>query len=99
MRELEKWIWLDREKHPDAQTTVFHPCAFSAEETALRGNYTVAEFTRTYRFDKRVKSARLRFDGDTTFDVWMNDTLLATGPVRTGGDFLFNDTPVTSSMQ
>lgn len=93
MRELEKWIWLDREKHPDAQTTVFHPCAFSAEETALRGNYTVAEFTRTYRFDKRVKSARLRFDGDTTFDVWMNDTLLATGPVRTGGDFLFNDTP------
>lgn len=93
MRKIEKWIWLDGEKYPDAQTTVFHPFAFSAEETALRGNYTVAEFTRTYRFQKRVKGARLRFAGDTEFDLWLNGSLLATGPVCVGGDFLFNYTP------
>ena len=93
MRKSEKWIWLDGDKYPDSQTTVFHPRAFSPEETALKGNYTVAEFVKTYRFQKRVKSAALRFAGDTEFDLWLNGALLATGPVCVGGDFLFNDTP------
>ena len=93
MRNLEKWIWLDSEKYPDAQTTVFHPRGFSPGETVPDGNYTVAEFTKTYRFQKRVKSAKLRFAGDTEFDLWLNGSLLATGPVCVGGDFLFNDTP------
>lgn len=91
MRDLEKWIWLDHWKYPDSQTTVFHPNATSAEETARLGNYTVAEFARTYRFDKKVKSAKLRFSGDTEFDLWLNDAFLATGPVCVGGDFVFND--------
>lgn len=91
MRALEKWIWLDHKKYPDSQTTIFHPNACPPEEAAWKGNYTVAEFDKVYRFDKKVKSAKLRFSGDTEFDLWLNDKLLTTGPVCVGGDFLYND--------
>lgn len=90
MRELEKWIWLSRERYPDSQTTIFHHNACPAKEREKRGNYTVAEFVKTYKFDKKVKKARLRFSGDTEFDLWLNGNLLATGPVCIGGDFINN---------
>ena len=91
MKRLEKWIWLDRQTYPDAQTTILHPDACSRSEAEQKGHYTVAEFAKTYHFTKRVKRADLRFGGDTTYDVWLNGALLATGPADVGGDFLFND--------
>ena len=79
----ERWIWLDSEKYPDRQTTNFD--GFS--DFAL-GNYTVVEFSKTYNFGKKIKSAHLRFSADTTFSLYLNDKLLATGPATVEGDFL-----------
>lgn len=88
MREIEKWIWLPRKRYPAYQTTVFHPFVAEKEDEQ---SYTVADFRRTYRFEKKVTSARLRFSADTTFRLWLNGELLSSGPVSIGGDFAFNE--------
>ena len=88
MNALEKWIWLPKEQYPDHQTTIYSPYD---EHTA--GNYTVAEFTKEYQFKKKVRSAKLRFSGDTEFQLYCNGEILATGPIAVGGDFLENDKP------
>ena len=90
MRELERWLWLNHEEYPNAQTTVFHDTTYPLTEKEKRGNYTVAEFKKTYQFEKKVVNARLRFSGDTEFDLWMNRKMIATGPVNVGGDFFHN---------
>ena len=93
MRALEKWIWLSQEKYPNEQTTFFHHDACSDERKKEIGHYTVAEFQRMYTLDKKVKSAKLRFSGDTVYDLWLNGELVATGPAGVGGDyFLGNQT-------
>ena len=45
----EKWIWLPEKEYPNSQIT-----KYSGFDTKTDGNYTVAEFTRTYHFDKKV---------------------------------------------
>lgn len=90
MRPIEKWIWLPYDQYRDSQTTIFHQDAVPPAERADKGHYTVAEFVRSYKFDKKVKSARLRFSGDTEFELSLNNEILATGPVNIGGDFLYN---------
>lgn len=90
MREIEKWIWLPCDRYPESQVTIFHHDAVPPAERDGKGHYTVAEFTKSYHFDKKVTSARLRFSGDTEFDLYLNSGLVATGPVNIGGDFLFN---------
>ena len=42
MRKIEKWIWLDGEKYPDAQTTVFHPFGAITPLRSLR-EHTVSK--------------------------------------------------------
>ena len=88
MAHTDTWIWLPREKYPDNQTTVY-----SAPGDEARGHYTVAEFRGDYAFDQRIVSAKLRFSGDTAFQLWCNDAFVATGPASVGGDFIGNDTP------
>ena len=90
MRPIEKWIWLPYNKYPNSQTTIFHLIAVPPEEREEKGHYTVAEFFKSYKFDKKVKSAKLRFSGDTEFELFLNNEMLATGPVNIGGDFLYN---------
>lgn len=91
MRSIEKWIWLPKDRYPDAQTTIFHHYGISEEKREEQGHYTVAEFTKTYVFEKKVRCATLRFSGDTEFELFLNQQILATGPVNVGGDFLDND--------
>ena len=88
MHSLEKWIWLPKDQYPNNQTTVYSPYD---EHTA--GNYTVAEFEKEYDFGKVIRSAKLRFSGDTEFQLFCNGEVLATGPIAVGGDFLENDRP------
>ena len=88
MAHTDTWIWLPREKYPDNQMTVY-----SAPGDEARGHYTVAEFRGDYAFDQRIVSAKLRFSGDTAFQLWCNDAFVATGPASVGGDFIGNDTP------
>ena len=83
MTFTERWIWLPADKYPKNQTT-----AFSCGGDHITYNYIIAEFTKKYEFDKKIKKATLRFSADTAFHMFCNDSLIATGPVVVGGDFL-----------
>ncbi len=87
MRPIENWIWLPRERYPESQTTYYHVEAVPESKWEECGHYTVAEFTRTYSFGKKVTRADLRFSGDTEFDLSFNGEVVATGPANIGGDF------------
>lgn len=86
MKLPEKWIWLNREKYPENQTTI----------NTVLGNdkpadYAVAEFYKEYNFGKKAEKIDLRFSGDTYFELYLNGAIVATGPVPIGTDFLGND--------
>ena len=83
MTFTERWIWLPIDIYPNSQTT-----GLSCGGDPVKYNYTVAEFKRTYTFEKKIKKATLRFSADTAFHLYCNNELVATGPVVTGGDFL-----------
>ena len=88
MKHSEKWIWLPKSSYPDSQTTV---C--SGFEEASGNEYCVAEFKRSYFFDKNIVCAKLRFSGDTLFQLFCNGSIVATGPAAVGGDFIGNEEP------
>ena len=88
---VEKWIWLDENKYPSSQTTVYS--GFQRDEKEKYGNYTVAEFSKKYEYNKTVSKIKVRVSGDTEFCLFINGKAAVTGPVSVGGDFLFNDTP------
>ena len=88
MKHTEQWIWLPESIYKNNQTTVYS--GFNKDDA---NNYTVAEFKRTYTFSQRVVRADLRFSGDTVFQLFCNDNIVATGPACVGGDFLGNETP------
>lgn len=83
-----KWIWLPKSQYPKNQTTVY-----SGFKNKTNGNYTVAEFKKTYSFSKKVSSMKLTFSGDTEFQLFCNEKPVATGPAHSGGDFIGNDAP------
>ena len=88
MKNKGKWIWLPRDKYPNKQN-----CAYSAFKEGGAANFTVARFSRTYDFEKRVIRADLHFSGDTDLRLYCNGGFVATGPAAVGGDFLGNDRP------
>lgn len=87
MQHTENWIWLPQKEYPHEQTTVY-----SGFLKKKADNYTVAEFKKTYSFDQKVLRAELRFSGDSAFQLFCNDHIVATGPACVGGDFIGNDT-------
>ena len=80
----DPWIWLPRDIYPDNQKTRFD--SFSQDDAT----YTVAEFKRSYSFEKTVSSVKLRVSADTEFQLFCNGNIVATGPAVVGGDFLGN---------
>ena len=88
MRHTEKWIWLPEAEYPEDQRTVY-----SAPRNETDARYAVAEFRKEYVFSRPVAAARLRFSGDTAFQLYLNGEIIATGPASVGGDFIGNDTP------
>lgn len=87
MKHAEQWIWLPATAYQKEQTTVY-----SGFDQREEHHYTVAEFQKTYTFPKKIRRAALRFSGDTVFQLFCNDRLVATGPACVGGDFLGNET-------
>lgn len=86
MKLPEKWIWLNREKYPENQTTINTVLGDESEV-----NYTVAEFFKEYKFTKKAAKIDLRFSGDTYFELYLNGKIAATGPVPIGTDFIGNN--------
>lgn len=87
VKKSAPWIWLPRDIYSDCQTTCYD--AFGGDT----GSYAVAEFSRRYEFSKKIVSVKIRFSGDTEFQLFCNDTIIATGPAVVGGDFLGNGKP------
>ena len=85
---MPKWIWLPEGSYPNRQKTIY-----SAFMDKSVGNYTVAEFQKTYTFEKEISSVNLRFSADTEFQLFCNEDFAVTGPASVGGDFLGNDKP------
>lgn len=81
----DQWIWLPGGLYPNHQSTRFDGLSDASEDT-----YTVAEFKRVYFFDQTVVKVKLRFSGDTAFQLFCNGEMIGTGPVSVGGDFLCN---------
>ena len=81
----DTWIWLPKDIYPDCQITRFD--ALSGEENF---NFVVAEFEKSYAFEKPISSVTARFSADTEFQLFCNGDILATGPSAIGGDFLGN---------
>ncbi|MBR2339836.1 MAG: hypothetical protein IKA74_03270 [Clostridia bacterium] len=88
MMHTEQWIWLPKNLYPKRQNTI---CSGFLDHSV--GNHTVAEFRKKYTFDKEILSVQLRFSGDTVFQLFCNERLVATGPACVGGDFIGNETP------
>ncbi len=88
MIHSEQWIWLPKEKYPNHQTTIFH-----AHDPKAKGNFTVAEFTKRYDLPKVPKKVDIRVSADTLFQLFCNETCVATGPASVGGDFFGNERP------
>lgn len=88
MDNKEQWIWLPERVYPDAQTTVYNGFQDKTE-----GNYTVAEFQKDYQFAKKIVSVKLVFSGDTLFQLFCNEELIATGPPSVGGDYMCDESP------
>ena len=63
----EKWIWLPTDKYPEYQNN-----RYDGMNGTNDGKFAVAEFEKTYKFDKKVKSLALRFSGDTVFQLYLN---------------------------
>jgi len=84
----ENWIWLPGKLYPDNQTT-----KFSGFDRETDGNFTVCEFKKCYSYDKKIVSAHLRFSGDTTFELYINDSFHATGPASVGNDYMDKTLP------
>ena len=80
------WIWLPETDYPGAQT-----CPVGAMQDGAQMNFHVTEFEKTYRFDGAVQTLTLCFSGDTAFQLYLNDAVVATGPAVVGGDFIGND--------
>ncbi len=87
MCHKEQWIWLPKNKYEDEQITVFS--GFDSDKAAC---YTIAEMKRNYLFDDKIVKADLRFSGDSAFQLYLNKSVVATGPVCVGGDFIGNET-------
>ena len=65
MNRLEKWIWLDDNIYPQCQKTKIS--GFLTTDDDL---LTVAEFSKTYIFGKEIKELKIRFSGDTTYQLY-----------------------------
>lgn len=84
MHFSEKWIWLPRDRYLNRQ---------HGKITAFRGAkpwfyYTVADFKKSYSFEKEVSEISLRVSADTSFVLYLNGEAVCTGPASVGGDAL-----------
>lgn len=88
MKHTEQWIWLPSDKYGNKPHNIL-----SGFENADNSDFIVAEFMKVFEFSQDVISAKLRFSGDCTFQLFCNNTIVATGPACVGGDFIGNEIP------
>ena len=80
--ESAKWIWLNKQKHPELQKTF---CTIFADRTDC--NFCIAEFVKRFFIKKEVAYSTIYVSGDTKFRFWINEEFIGVGPVAAGGDY------------
>ena len=81
------WIWLDDKRYPDFQLNYSNENSVP-EERRNEFGYCVAEFSKGYRFPKKIKRAFVKISADNCFHLFINGRFIGMGPVLPGGDFL-----------
>ena len=79
-----KWIWIS---DPRLQASDYN--LFSQTQRP----YCMAQFRKSFTWDKPIARLRLRVSGDVRFRLEVNGTLVLSGPPAVGGDFEMEDRP------
>ena len=82
---MSNWIWLPATVYPEAQNTRFDALSEVGDNT-----YVVAEFLKSYSFEKKIARVSLIYSADTAIQLFCNEKIIANGPAALGGDFLGN---------
>jgi len=77
------WIWLPKDIYPEHQYTKFDVFKDKSKDT-----FVVAEFQKSFQFEKTVRAVSVCFSADTEVQLFCNDRIIATGPPMGSGDFL-----------
>lgn len=88
MQHIEQWIGLPSTLYPESKHDIYSGFFYNENR-----QYIVAEFQKQYIFPSKILRAELRFSGDSAFQFFCNDRLVAVGPPCVGGDFIGNDAP------
>lgn len=83
-------IWLSSTVYGDYQSCRqhIHDGGKPFEVSGLKDNFAVAEFIKTYSFDKKAESLKIKVSADIMYYLHINGKLIGIGPAAAGGDFL-----------
>ena len=86
-------IWLSDTAYGDYQNCRrhIHDGGKPFETSGVKDNFAVAEFIKSYSFDKPVKSIKIKISADIMYYLHINGKLIGIGPAAAGGDFLIGD--------
>ena len=79
-----KWIWVDSQVFPTKK-----PPYTTFSENYLATDFSVAEFNKTYCFQKKILKAHIEVTADVAYRLYLNGSFLGRGPVCAGGDWGF----------
>lgn len=82
------WIWLDKNKYPEFQKNRYNILFDCDNKNTEYYKYAVADISKKYRFDKKIKALKLRVSADNKYILHINNKLIGIGPASAGGDFL-----------
>ncbi len=80
MSDKAKFIWLDGSVYPEMQKSpisVFLPSCKEFE-------FGVAAFRKEFKFENRIRTAKIRVFGDTRYYLYINSKFVGMGPVPVG---------------
>lgn len=80
---MSHWIWLPEEKYPENQC-----CVITLMNDYSCADFCVAQFCRSYSFEREIAYLRLKTGGDTVFRLSLNGKVIENGPVCVGGDWI-----------
>ncbi len=82
------WIWLNEKQYPEYQHSFNNVLLDCKNKESSDYNYCVADFKKTFNFNKNINKIKLRVSGDSFFQLFINGDLKGVGPASPGGDFL-----------
>ena len=82
------WIWLDPNEYPEYQKNQYNILYDCENKKSEDFKYVVVNFSKKYKYDKKLKSIKIRVSADNKYILHINGNLIGIGPASSGGDFL-----------